>query len=141
MRFRSPRAISVPMNSSHSWAVKCPKTLVVWRRGEKVLGGRSCKPQNRQTAHNPNRIKGVGKATTKTGQDLPTFHPVATILLLDEREHLHILIRKLVPSKRLYFAIARTDDILVTRLRNYQEQFFAWEPIRCRDDLMSPRTI
>ena len=66
---------------------------------------------------------------------------LATILLLDEREHLHILNRKLVPGKRLYFAVARTDDILVMGLQNYQEQFFAWEPIRCRDDLMSPRTI
>ena len=66
---------------------------------------------------------------------------LATILLLDEREHLRILSRVLVLGKSLYFAVARTDDILVVRLKNYQEQCFAWEPIRCRDDLMSPRTI
>ena len=82
-----------PKNSGHPWAVKCPKAWGFCLARE-VLEGRRQKPQNRQTTHNPNRNEGLGKATLKTGQDLTTFHGVATILLLDDREHLHILIRK-----------------------------------------------
>jgi len=72
--------------------VKCPIASRQWFHAP-VLTHLESRPQIRQSAHNRIRIVGAGKASLKSAEVLTTFQSYATILLVVQREHLHILNR------------------------------------------------